>query len=176
MPVRRHVLAAVGWVMALVVLGVALGVVWYSLAPGQLSVVLRDGTAAPLPTESNHRFDAVALFALMGLGVGLVSGTALWQWRSQRGPVLLAGGAAASLLSAWLAYRCGLALTGSPGELGPAGTLVTLPPILGSAIVIVAQPLGAILAYVVAVSFNSDDDLGRFSRSTDELSSRTTVS
>ena len=169
-------LAALGWTVALVVAGVALGAVWYRLAPGQLSVVLRDGTAAALPTESNHRFDAVALFALMGLGTGLVSGTALWQWRSQRGPVMLAAGAAVSLLSAWLAYRCGLALTGSPGALGPAGTLVTLPPILGSAVVVVAQPLGATLAYVAAVSFNSHDDLGRSSPSAVELSSGTAAS
>ncbi len=97
----------------------------------------------------------------MGFGGGLVSGTALWQWRSHRGPVLLVVGVAVSLLSAWVAYRCGLLLATPPTAPGPAGTLVALPPVLGSAIVVVAQPLGAALAYATAVSFSGDVHLGQ---------------
>ncbi len=170
MPSRRDAVIAGGAVVALLVLGVALGLIWYRLAPTELSVVLRDGTTAPLPTESDHRFDAVALFALIGFGAGLLSGTALWQWRSHRGPVLLVAGVVGSLLSAWVAYRCGLLLEARPSALGPAGTLVALAPVLGSAIVIVAQPLGTALAYATAVSFCGDVHLGR------ELSFDTTAS
>lgn len=158
MPVRRPLPIATGATVALVVVGVAQGVLWYRLAPGQLSVVLPGGLAA-LPNESQHNFDAIALFVLMGLGAGLVSGTALWQWRSYRGPGVLILGVAASLLSAWVAYRCGLALTESPAALGPVRTLVTAPPLLGSAIVVVAQPLGAALAYVTAASFSQHEQL-----------------
>jgi len=168
-PLRRDAVIAGCLTTALVVLGVVLGLIWYRLAPAELSVVLRDGSTAPLPTESDHRFDGVALFALMGFGAGLVSGTALWQWRSHRGPVLLVAGVAVSLLSAWVAYRCGLLLAAPPAAPGPAGTLVSVPPVLGSAIVVVAQPLGAALAYATAVSFSGDTHLGRRANSEPQL-------
>jgi len=161
MPARRDAVIGGCVATAFVVLGVVLALLWFRLAPAELSVVLRDGSTAPLPTESDHRFDGEALFALMGFGGGLVSGTALWQWRSHRGPVLLVAGVAVSLLSAWVAYRCGLLLATPPTAPGPAGTLVALPPVLGSAIVVVAQPLGAALAYATAVSFSGDVHLGQ---------------
>lgn len=154
-PSRRDAVIAGSAVLALLVLGVALGLIWYRLAPAELSVVLREGTTAALPTESNHRFDGLALFVLMGFGAGLVSGTALWQWRSRRGPLLLIVGVAASLLSAWVAYRLGLWLAPSNSP-QPAGTLVAVPPTLSSAIAIVAQPLGTALAYTASVSFSGD--------------------
>lgn len=155
---------AAGVTAGLVVLGLLLGLIWHRLAPGVLSVWLRDGTTAPLPTESNHNFDSVALFVLMGWGAGLVTGIALWQWRSQRGPVLLVGGAAVSLLSAWIAYRTGFWLISGAVTPGPVGTLVAVPPTLGSAIVIVAQPLGTTLAYTFAALFSRDEHLGRPAR------------
>jgi hypothetical protein len=171
MRTRRDAALAVAIAAALLLLGVALGSAWYRLAPAELSVVLSDGTTAPLPTESSHLFDGVALFTLMGLGAGLVSGAALWQWRSQRGPILLIAGAAASLLSAWVAYRCGLLLAGTPNTDLAAGTLIAVPPVLGSAIVTVAQPLGATLAYGTAASFSGDHNLGRADPGTPGLGS-----
>ncbi len=162
MRTRRDAVIAVGVLAALLLFGVLLGWLWSRLAPSELSVVVRAGSTAPLPTESQHRFDGLALFALMVFGAGLVSGAALWQWRSQRGPVLLLAGVAASLLSAWVAYRCGLLFAGTPDLAAAAvGTVVTVPPLLGSPIVVVAQPLGMALAYGTAVSVSGDDNLHR---------------
>lgn len=157
---RRHTAISAATLLIALVLGVGLGGLWYRLAPIELSVVLRDGTSAALPMESDHLFDALGLFALMGLGAGLVTGYALWQWRAARGPVMLLAAVAASLFSAWVAYRSGLLFAGKP-DIGAPGTLVAVPPELGSAIVVVAQPLGAALAYGTAASLCGDHDLRR---------------
>lgn len=152
---------AVGVTVTLLLLGVVLGWVWSRLAPGEATVMLSGGRTVALPTESNHLFDGVGLFTLMGLGAGLVSGAALWQWRSCRGPVLLLTAVAASLLSAWVAYRCGLLFAGHAGTGAAVGTLVEMPPVLSSVIVIVAQPLGVALAYGFATALSGDTELGR---------------
>lgn len=158
---RRAAVIPVALTAVFLLLGVLAGWVWHRLAPVELSLVLRDGSTVPLPTESNHVFDGVALFALMGLAAGLVTGAALWQWRSHRGAVVLLAGVLGSLLSAWVAYRGGLWLSDAPSMPGAAGSVVALPPVLSSPVVVVAQPLGAALAYGTAVSFSGDDDLGR---------------
>jgi len=142
------------------VLGVVLGVVWARLAPGQRFVVLDATSLATLPTESEHVFVDAALFVLLGLVGGLVSAVVAWRWRRARGPVVLLVLTAASVLAAVLAHVVGLLLVPRPDVAGAApGTVVTSAPELRTWLVVLGQPLGAALGYVVA-TFTSGDELG----------------
>ena len=153
-------------VLALVgLLGLPLAWIWSRLAPPQLSLVQDDGSFTPLPPESQHRFDDLALFALLGLAAGVLSAVAVWLFRRHRGALALLALAAGSLIAAWLAMRIGLwfvdgryadaVRAAAPGSVVPVG------PRLESPWVLVAQPLAATLAYSVATAVDGQDDLGR---------------
>ncbi|MGH3815153.1 MAG: DUF2567 domain-containing protein, partial [Pseudonocardiaceae bacterium] len=117
----------------------------------------------PLPGQSEHRFDALATFVLLGLAVGVLTGVALWLLRWRRGPVVLVAAVLGSLIAAWLAMRVGLWLVDWRYPLaGPkSGDVITRAPVLASAWVVVAQPFGVAIAYSLAVSWNGAEDLGR---------------
>lgn len=146
-------------------LGLPLAWGWARLAPPQLSVVQADGTLGALPPESQHRFDDLALFVLLGLAVGALSAVAVWLLRQRRGPLTLLALAAGSLIAAWLAMRTGLSFAeGRYAEAVRAAApndVVAAVPRLESRWVLVAQPLAAVLAYSVAAAINGMDDLGR---------------
>jgi hypothetical protein len=162
---RSDLFGAVSVLSAVSLLGLPLAWLWARLAPAQLSVVQNDGTLAALPAESQHRFDALALFVLLGLAAGVLSGVAVWLLRQRRGPLTLLGLAAGSVVAAWLAMRVGLSFV--DGRYGGAvraavpDAVVSAVPRLESAWVMIAQPLAAVLAYGVAAAINGMDDLGR---------------
>ncbi|WP_164860587.1 DUF2567 domain-containing protein [Rhodococcus sp. X156] len=160
MNLRRDVRAGGTVLAALVVLGAILGWLWAVLAPSTLALVLRDGSVAELPTESYHLFDDVALFALMGLGAGLVTGAAAWVWRTRRGTTVLLLVVLGSALSALVARSVGLLAVPEGPAAAAVGSILALPPTLGTWMVLVAQPLGAAFAYTTAVAFSGDDNLG----------------
>lgn len=168
--VKADLLPALSVLSAVAVLGLPLGLLWAWLAPPELVFVLTDPTAAPggvvpLMGESAHRFDGMALFTVLGLAAGLVTGAALWLLRERRGPVLLVAAALGSLIAAWLAMRTGqsFALGSYPDVVATAAAESTVPraPVLESISVVVSQPLGLVLAYTVLVAWNGRDDLGR---------------
>lgn len=162
---RAELLPALSVLSTVCLLGLPLGWLWSRLAPAERGVLLGDGGFAPLPGESAHRFDALAVFVLLGLGVGVVTGTAAWLLRRHRGPAVLLAVVAGSALAAWLAMRTGSAFAAARyGEALAAarpGTVVTHPPRLDSMWALIAQPFGAAMAYVAAVAWNRHDDLGR---------------
>ncbi|WP_007026278.1 DUF2567 domain-containing protein [Saccharomonospora iraqiensis] len=163
--VRADLASAFAVASALAVLGIALGRLWASLAPARrMRVVADDGRLATLPLEGWHRFDGLAMFLLLGLAAGLVTGVALWLLRSRRGPVLLLGAVVGSLLSAWLALRTGVAFADAahtvPGT-PRIGSVVARAPVLETAWVVLAQPFGAAVSYGMAAAWNARDDLGR---------------
>ncbi|HEX2298320.1 MAG TPA: DUF2567 domain-containing protein [Pseudonocardiaceae bacterium] len=166
--VRADLLPAL-WVFGVVaVLGLPLGWLWSRLAPVEIaSVVAAPGAGelglAPLLGQSEHRFDAMAIFVLFGLAAGVLTGVALWFVRSLRGPVVLVGAVLGSLVAAWLGMRVGLWLAGWRYPLGELklGEVVARAPVLASAWVIVAQPFGVAVAYSLAVSWHGSEDLGR---------------
>lgn len=152
-------------VLSLVALiGLPLAWVWSRLAPPQVSVVQADRTLAAVPPESQHRFDDLALFVLLGVAAGVLSALVVWLMRQRRGPLLLLALAAGSLLAAWLAMRLGLSFTASRyaavGGSDP-DSVVSAAARLESAWVLIAQPLAAVLTYGVAAAANGLDDLGR---------------
>jgi Protein of unknown function (DUF2567) len=146
-------------------LGLPLAWLWSRLAPPQLSVVQPDGTLAALPPESQHRFDDLALFVLLGLAAGVFSGVAVWLLRQRRGPLALLGLTLGSLVAAWLAMRIGLSFVdGRYADAVRAAvpeSVVSAVPRLDSAWILIAQPLAAVLTYGVAAAINGQDDLGR---------------
>ncbi len=163
--VRADLASAFAVASVLAVLGIGLGKLWASLAPARrMRVVADDGRVVTLPLEGWHRFDGLAMFLLLGLAAGLVTGVALWLLRSRRGPVLLLGAVAGSLLSAWVALRTGLAFADAahavPGT-PRTGSVIERAPVLESAWVVLAQPFGAALSYGMAAAWNARDDLGR---------------
>jgi hypothetical protein len=162
---RADLLGAVSVLSVVALLGLPLAWLWARLAPPQLSLVQSSGTLAALPAESQHRFDDLALFVLLGLAAGVVSGIAVWLLRQRRGPLALLALAVGSLVAAWLAMRTGLSF--AEGRYAPAvrsaapSTVVAAVPTLESAWVVLVQPLAAVLAYSVAAAINGLEDLGR---------------
>jgi Protein of unknown function (DUF2567) len=162
---RGDVLGAVSVLSVVALLGLPLAWVWARLAPAQLSLVLSNGTLSPLPTESQHRFDDIALFVLIGLAAGVATGFAVWLLRQRRGPLTLLALAVGSLIAGWLAMRTGLSF--AEGRYAAAvrsaapNTVVPAVPTLESAWVALAQPLAAVLTYSIAAAINGLDDLGR---------------
>ncbi|HEY2220519.1 DUF2567 domain-containing protein [Actinomycetospora sp.] len=173
-PVLRTVLAVVAG-------GLLLGVLWALVAPGQETVTTAAGASAGLAAESDHVFDATAVFFLLASAYGVVVGVLAWQARSRRGPVTLAGVALASTAAAWVAARVGTWLAGpltdrhpvgvlldraeasSSGTPGPPipATLTTVPAVIGSFWTVLGAGVGAVLAYLLCAIALGTDDLGR---------------
>ncbi len=145
---------------AVAVLGLPLGWLWSALAPPE---VLRSGGGAATSalSQSEHRFDALALFVLLGLAAGVLTGAVVWLLREYRGPVLLIAATAGGLVAAWLALRTGQLLTADGLVAAGAGQFAVRVPAIESSWAVVAQPLGVALAYSCAVACNGRDDLGR---------------
>lgn len=171
--VRADLMPALRVLGAVAVLGLPLGWLWSRLAPAEIAAVVAGPSAGQLgagqlgvvslPGQSEHRFDALATFVLLGLGVGVLTGVALWLSRGRRGPVVLVAAVLGSLIAAWLAMRVGLWLVDwrYPLAAPKSGDVITRAPVLDSAWVIIAQPFGVAIAYSLAVSWNGAEDLGR---------------
>jgi hypothetical protein len=145
--------------------GVPLGWLWSRLAPPQLSVVQQDGSLAALPIESQHRFDDLATFVMLGAAVGLLVGVAAWLVRHRRGPLTLLGITAGALVAAWLAMRTGISFAdtryAAPTAPSTPGDVLPAAPRLDSTWPVIVQPLVAALAYGIAAAANGLEDLGR---------------
>jgi hypothetical protein len=162
---RADLFGAISLASLVSLVGLPLGWLWSRLAPAQLSIVQEDLSLAALPTESQHRFDDLATFVLLGAMAGLLVGTAVWLARGRRGPLAVVGLAVGSLFAAWLAIRMGISFAHSryvllPNALTP-DDLVAVAPRLDSNWVIVIQPMFAVLAYGIAAAANGQEDLGR---------------
>ena len=162
---RADVLGTVSVLSLVALLGLPMAWLWSRLAPPQVSVVQADGTLAALPQESQHRFDDLALFVLLGVAAGVLSAVAVWLLRQRRGPLSLLGLVAGSLVAAWLAMRTGVSFVDGryAAAVRAAGpdAVVSAAPRLESVWALVAQPLAAALTYGVAAATNGLDNLGR---------------
>ncbi|NMO93276.1 DUF2567 domain-containing protein [Actinomycetospora sp. TBRC 11914] len=168
-------------VVAVLVGGLLLGLLWALVAPGQATVTTATGASAQLAAESDHVFDATAVFFLLVTAYGVVVGALAWRIRTRRGPVVLVGVAVASTAAAWVAARVGTWLAGpltdrqaigvlldraevsASGTGGPPipATLVTLPAEIGSWWTVLGAGIGAVLAYLLCAITVGADDLGR---------------
>jgi hypothetical protein len=162
--VKADLLPAVSVLSLVSLIGIPLAYLWALLAPSQLKAVSRTGQVLPLTAESYHRFDAMAVFVLLGLGAGLIVGVGVWFMRERRGPVVMVAVVLGSLGAAYLATLMTSMFTGwmydVPTSLN-VGDMIEVAPTLESGWVILAQPLAAALAYGVLAAWNGLDDLGR---------------
>lgn len=149
----------------LAALGLLVGTVWELVAPRLDFLVTKKGTGYQIYPESEALVAADGWFALIGAGVGLASGAALWWWRRARGPLVLLGLAAASLLGSYIAWKFGGYLGRHPTRAEAATLLATVGNVLHEPLrlqakaVLLFQPAGAVLGYVIGAAFAADDTL-----------------
>ncbi|MFC9788988.1 DUF2567 domain-containing protein [Rhodococcus sp. NPDC127528] len=139
------------------------GIGWGVLVPAQHFLVLSGGRAASLTSESNHQFDAVALFLCLGLILGVLSAVAAWLWRSVRGAVVLTGLLIGSAVGAAAAAVVGLGVARLrfPEVTDVAvGQIVPATPTIGTPMALILQPFAAAVVYLLMASLNPRDDLG----------------
>ena len=135
------------------------------MAPPQRErVVTADGQRVPLELESWHRFDDLAVFGLMTLGLGIVVGVVVWLLRERRGPVVFLAAVLGVALASALAMLLGVGWANSHYAIAapPAlGSVIELAPRLESWWVLLTGPLGVTLVYSLLATWNGRDDLGR---------------
>lgn len=140
--------------MVSLVFGALMGVGWNLLNPEITGEVAERGVAVPI-AEARQLFDRVAIFSLLGAGIGLALGAVVGV-RHRRRPVTallaLAGGGLAGSLLAW---RVGVWAGPSLGDEAP-GTVVEVPLDLEAPAALLAWPLIAVVVVTVMVLFRDD--------------------
>jgi hypothetical protein len=162
--VKADLVPAVSLLFALSLAGIPLGFLWALLAPAQRARVFPNNVLVPLQMESWHRFDALVIFALLGMAAGVVTGAILWLARERRGPVILLGAVGGSVLASWLGTSMGKAFTGmfySIDSPPAVGDVIEQAPVVESLWVLLAQPLAVAMVYGLLAAWNGRDDLGR---------------
>jgi hypothetical protein len=165
--IKVDLLPAVGVLLTAGLLGIPLGWLWSRMAPPQRVRVVSSTPGdkpIPLELESWHRFDDLAIYGLLTLGLGVVIGAVVWLLRERRGPVVLLAATGGAALASWLGMQLGTALANSRYQvtIAPAlGAVVEQAPVLESYWVLLAAPLGTVLVYGVLAAWNGRDDLGR---------------
>jgi hypothetical protein len=163
--VKADLLPAVSVFGTLTVLCFPLAFLWSRIAPPErVRIVASDGTQSPLELESWHRFDDLAVFGLLTLGLGIVAGVVVWLLRERRGPVVFLAAVLGVALASALAMLLGVgwadshyAVTSPPA----LGSVIQLAPRLESGWVLLTGPFGVSLAYSLLATWNGRDDLGR---------------
>ena len=163
--VKADLLPAVSVLGTLSVLSFPLAFLWSRIAPPErVRVIGADGTQGALELESWHRFDDLAIFGFLTLGLGLVVGVVVWLMRERRGPVVFVAAVLGVALAGFLAMLLGVgwanshyAITSPPA----LGSVIELAPRLDSAWVLITGPLGVSIAYTLLTTWNGRDDLGR---------------
>jgi hypothetical protein len=161
--VRADVVPALGVLCAVAVLGLPLGVLWSWLAPPEFvarsALAPTPGGVLPFVGQSELRFDDMATFVLLGLAAGVLTGAALWLFRSWRGPLVLVAAVLGSLVAAWFAMRVGLWLVAALyPDRAKTGAPFPQAPVLESAWVIIAQPFGVAVTYCLTTAWNGAED------------------
>lgn len=159
----REVRSAAGVAGAVLLASALAGALWGLLAPTVRLLVLEPGQGSALTGESVHRFDALALFVLIGAVVGLLSAAAVWQLRRVRGPILLLGLLLSSIIGALVMIGFGEAVAqwDNPRPVDPpVGNVVAVAPEVDTWLALIVQPLVASLLMLVLVALSPTDDLG----------------
>lgn len=161
--IKADLLPAVSVLSLVALLGVPIAWLWSRLAPPQLMRMYSANQTAPLPLESYHSFDDFGIFALMSLGVGLLTGFVVWRMRKRRGPVIMIATVLGSAVAAWLAIKMGVSFASGhyPATTPKVGGTFVQPPELDSNWLILIEPLAAALAYGAAAAWCGLEDLGR---------------
>lgn len=160
---RAETRGALWALLGTVALGVVAGVVWGLLAPSELDLVVSPGRHVALTDESNHQFDALAIFLCLGAIVGAVGVLAAWQWRRLRGPILFAGTLVGTLVGSaamWLVGEEVARLRYPVQDNPPLHHVVEVAPVVGNVAGLLAAPFIAAVVLAVLVILSPSDDLG----------------
>jgi hypothetical protein len=161
--IKADLLPSVMILSLISLLGMGVGWLWSRLAPPQRMIVLGDRQVT-LPLESYHRYDDLAVFVVLGLAAGIVTGVGVWFLRERRGPVIMIAAVLGAAVAAWLAQQMGVSWAAGrypvPGALTD-GLQFAKAPELESAWGILAWPLTTALTYGVLAAWNGMEDLGR---------------
>jgi LPXTG-motif cell wall-anchored protein len=162
---RTDLVPSLGVLGVVAVLGLPLGVLWSWLAPPEFVVrsprAAAPGGVLPFVGQTEHRFDDMATFLLLGLAAGVLTGAALWLFRRRRGPLVLVAAVLGALVAGWLAMRAGLWMAAAYyPDLTSSGAPFPRPPVLESSWVIIGQPFGVAVAYCITTAWNRAEDLG----------------
>lgn len=160
-----EVRAAVVVVVALAIVGLLVGLVWAHVAPRALYTVVdvKQRLAQQNDVESEAQVGVDGWFALIGAGVGLLTGAVAWRWRSARGPFLMVVLAVASLLSAVIAWRFGLWVGRHPTQtqlqtiFDKVGNTFRPPIKMRAKAALFFQPVGAVIAALVSFAFSTEE-------------------
>jgi hypothetical protein len=163
--VKGDLLPAVSVLGTLSVLSFPLAFLWSRIAPPErVRIIASDGTQGPLELESWHRFDDLAIFGFLTLGLGIVVGVVVWLMRERRGPVVFLAAVLGVALASALAMLLGVGWANSHYTITSApalGSVIELAPRLESWWVLLTGPLGVSLTYSLLTTWNGRDDLGR---------------
>ncbi|KQU06220.1 hypothetical protein ASG56_00395 [Rhodococcus sp. Leaf7] len=144
--------------------GLVLGALWALTAPVEHVAAVGDGRAIVLTGESDHRFDALALFLCITAAAGVVATVGVWSVVSDRGPRLavdtVVGAFAGSAVAAGVGLAVG-ALRYASAEGAARGDVVGLAPGMSTPLALLAQPLAAAVTIVLIAALSASDDLRR---------------
>jgi hypothetical protein len=127
-------------------LGAVAGLVWATVAPRALAVVLGPGSADVVNPETNAFIAAEGWFTLLSVLGGISSGV-LGHWLAVRrhGALamagILVGGLAAALLAKWIGQQWGAAAFNHSLSVGRPGVMLYVPLMLGGIGVLAFWPL-----------------------------------
>lgn len=166
---RAHEFAdGVAVIAALAVIGLGVAWVWEQLSPRLAYRVTKPGLAYELSVESEKLFAADGWFAVCGTVVGVV--TALVGFRvfaRSRGPLMLLAIAVGSLAGSVVAWRFGDFLGRFPTHgqanaiLHHVGAILDQRLSIRAKVVLLFQPIGAVVVYAICISFARHPDLSR---------------
>jgi hypothetical protein len=164
---RRQFLATAGIVLVVGLLAGVIGAaLWAWVAPGVDHQVLPTQEPVPLPTATQHRFVALAEFAMIGVVIGVALAVLAWFFVATRGwPMLVfaggcataAAGVAGMLGQAWAPGLDAVSLAHRMGEF----TIVEAAPTVTSWTGYLGAPMAAVLTYTLLVAWNGYPDLAR---------------
>ncbi|MCK2240305.1 MULTISPECIES: DUF2567 domain-containing protein [unclassified Crossiella] len=162
--VKPDLLPAISMASLISLIGIPVALLWSLLAPPIQRQVATNGRTPALPGDSNHQFDSLAVFVLLTLAAGVITGAVVWLLRRRRGPVVMIAATAGSALAAYLATLMGGLFTGFWYDLPTSvqlGDVYTVAPGAVHLTAILAQPLAFIVVYGACAAWNGMDDLGR---------------
>lgn len=149
----RELLEGAVTAVAVAVTGVVLGLLWLWLAP-RVPLVATEDAVYLQNTEGEEAVGADGVFVLLGLGMGVVTGTAVY-WARRRGGVgLVVGLAVGGVLGSVLAWRLGVWLgptqdvAAHAREVGP-GKVFDAPLKLRAVSAVLAWPMAAVLVHLL---------------------------
>ena len=161
--VRADLRSSAVLVVALAMLGLPAGVLWWLLAPRADYRITADGPVVlGQPSEELVVADDAVLVLVLA-GVGLLCGAAAWWLRRRRGVATVLALAVGCLLTGVVAWQIGELLGAGPSEadLADVGNVVTTSLTLGSLPGLALAPFAAVLAYLVGVLYVAEDGLDR---------------